>query len=94
MQMEDVLKVMTPDIYQRLVTAVELGKWPDGVALTSEQKDNALQMVLLWQSRHNAEADHMSINQQGEIEIKSKQALKQRFAASAESIAVLKPQDE
>ncbi|WP_304166859.1 YeaC family protein [Lonsdalea britannica] len=94
MPMEDVLKVMSPEIYQRLVTAVELGKWPDGVALTPEQKDNALQMVLLWQSRHNAEADHMSINQQGEIEIKSKQALKQRFAASAESIAVLKPQDE
>ncbi|OSN08622.1 transcriptional regulator [Lonsdalea britannica] len=94
MPMEDVLKVMSPEIYQRLVTAVELGKWPDGVALTPEQKDNALQMVLLWQSRHNAEADHMSINQQGEIEIKSKQALKQRFAASATSIAVLKPQDE
>lgn len=94
MPMEDVLKVMSPEIYQRLVTAVELGKWPDGVALTPEQKDNALQMVLLWQSRHNAEADHMSINQQGEIEIKSKQALKQRFAASAASIAVLKPQDE
>lgn len=94
MPMEDVLKVMSPEIYQRLVTAVELGKWSDGVALTPEQKDNALQMVLLWQSRNNAEADHMSINQQGEIEIKSKQALKQRFAASAESIAVLKPQDE
>lgn len=94
MQMTDVLKVMTPEIYQRLVTAVELGKWPDGVALTSEQKDNALRMVLLWQSRHNAEADHMSINQQGEIEIKSKQALKQRFAAPAGSIAVLKPQGE
>lgn len=92
MQIEDVLKAMTPEVYQRLVTAVELGKWPDGVALTSDQKDNAMQMVLLWQSRHNMEADHMSVNQQGEIEIKSKQALKQRFASTAESIAVLKPQ--
>ncbi|MFP1891414.1 YeaC family protein [Lonsdalea quercina] len=93
MQIEDVLKAMTPEIYQRLVTAVELGKWPDGVALTAEQKDNAMQMVLLWQSRHNVEADHMSINQLGEIEIKSKQALKQRFVTAAEPIRVLKPQD-
>ncbi|OSN06855.1 YeaC family protein [Lonsdalea iberica] len=93
MQIEDVLKAMTPEIYQRLVTAVELGKWPDGVALTLEQKDSAMQMVLLWQSRHNVEADHMSVNQQGEIEIKCKQALKQRFDAAAKPIMVLKPQD-
>ncbi|MFP1728573.1 YeaC family protein [Lonsdalea quercina] len=93
MQIEDVLNAMTPEIYQRLATAVELGKWPDGVALTAEQKDNAMQMVLLWQSRHNVEADHMSINQQGKIEIKSKQALKQRFIAAAEPIRMFKPQD-
>ncbi|EIS74790.1 hypothetical protein YPPY66_2749, partial [Yersinia pestis PY-66] len=38
MELEDLISVMTPEIYQRLVQAVELGKWPDGVALTSEQK--------------------------------------------------------
>ncbi|EIR01882.1 hypothetical protein YPPY04_2519, partial [Yersinia pestis PY-04] len=36
MELEDLISVMTPEIYQRLVQAVELGKWPDGVALTSE----------------------------------------------------------
>ena len=40
MDFEQVINSMTPDIYQRLVTAVELGKWPDGVALTAEQKEN------------------------------------------------------
>jgi uncharacterized protein YeaC (DUF1315 family) len=35
---DDMISGMTPEIYQRLVTAVELGKWPDGVALTPEQK--------------------------------------------------------
>ncbi|EIT05697.1 hypothetical protein YPPY91_2594, partial [Yersinia pestis PY-91] len=53
MELEDLISVMTPEIYQRLVQAVELGKWPDGVALTSEQKENSLQMVMLWQGRHN-----------------------------------------
>lgn len=41
MDFEQVINSMTPDIYQRLVTAVELGKWPDGVALTPEQKRTA-----------------------------------------------------
>ncbi|WP_192456883.1 YeaC family protein [Musicola keenii] len=89
MQIDDLISVMTPEIYQRLVTAVELGKWPDGVVLSVEQKENALQAVMLWQSRHNREADHMTINTQGEIEMKSKQELKQRFAG--ETIARLKP---
>lgn len=38
MNIDDMINSMTPEVYQRLVTAVELGKWPDGVALTAEQK--------------------------------------------------------
>ena len=53
MNIEQMIDNMTPEIYQRLVTAVELGKWPDGVALTDEQKENSRQLVMLWQSRHN-----------------------------------------
>lgn len=82
-QLDDVIEALTPEIYQRLVTAVELGKWPDGVALTPEQKAYCLQMVMLWQSRHNVEAQHMTINTQGEIEMKSKQALKQELLSDA-----------
>ncbi|VDZ83600.1 Protein of uncharacterised function (DUF1315) [Kluyvera intermedia] len=38
MSIEQMIDNMTPEIYQRLVTAVELGKWPDGVALTRRAK--------------------------------------------------------
>ncbi|SLM63171.1 MULTISPECIES: YeaC family protein [Dickeya] len=93
MELNDVINSMTPEIYQRLTTAVELGKWPDGVALTTQQKENALQMVMLWQARHNQEADHMTINTHGEIEMKSKQELKQRFANDNLNITILKPQN-
>ncbi|MGO8657649.1 DUF1315 family protein, partial [Rhizobium ruizarguesonis] len=31
---------LTTEVYQRLVTEVETGKWADGVALTPEQKEN------------------------------------------------------
>lgn len=40
MNLDDIINSMTPEVYQRLSTAVELGKWPDGVALTEEQKEN------------------------------------------------------
>ncbi|WP_409307777.1 YeaC family protein [Pectobacterium sp. B1J-3] len=91
MQLDDLIEVMTPEIYHRLATAVELGKWPDGVALSAEQKENCLQMVMLWQARHNEQAEHMTINTNGEIVMKSKQELKQQFSDEA-TIAKLKPQ--
>ncbi|MFI3309009.1 DUF1315 family protein [Ewingella allii] len=83
MEINDLVGVMTPEIYQRLAQAVELGKWPDGVKLTPEQKENSLQMVMLYQARHNTDAQHMSIGTDGQIVTKSKQELKQQFAQEA-----------
>ncbi|AIU88464.1 YeaC family protein [Pectobacterium brasiliense] len=90
MELNDLIDAMTPEIYQRLVTAVELGKWPDGVALTAEQKENCLQMVMMWQARHNEQAEHMTIGTDGEIVMKSKQELKREFNI-ADAIITLKP---
>lgn len=90
MELNDLIDAMTPEIYQRLVTAVELGKWPDGVALTAEQKENSLQMVMMWQARHNEQAEHMTISTNGEIVMKSKQELKHQFS-HADAIVTLKP---
>lgn len=90
MDVKDLIAAMTPEIYQRLLQAVELGKWPDGVALTPEQKENSLQAVMLWQSMNNVDPQHMSIGTDGQIVMKSKQELKQQFVA--EPLAKLKPQ--
>lgn len=76
MNLDDIINSMTPEVYQRLSTAVELGKWPDGVTLTEEQKENCLQLVMLWQARHNTEAQHMTIDTNGQMVMKSKQQLK------------------
>lgn len=88
--LDEMLAAMTPEIYQRLATAVELGKWPDGVALTPEQKENSLQLVMLWQSRHNTDAQHMTIDTQGQMVMKSKQQLKAEWGIGAEAIATIK----
>lgn len=39
MNLDEMINSMTPEVYERLSTAVELGKWPDGVALTAEQRE-------------------------------------------------------
>ena len=87
MNLDDIINSMTPEVYQRLSTAVELGKWPDGVALTEEQKENCLQLVMLWQARHNTEAQHIT---NGQMVMKSKQQLKEDFGISAKPIAMFK----
>ncbi|MDU4943194.1 MAG: DUF1315 family protein [Mixta calida] len=78
-ELDAMIEAMTPEIYQRLATAVETGKWPDGVALTDEQKENCMQLVMLWQSRHNHQPQHMSIGQGGELVTRSKRELKDEF---------------
>ncbi|KMV30292.1 DUF1315 family protein [Photobacterium swingsii] len=84
MDLEKVLHAMTPEVYQRLMTAVEIGKWPDGTVLTQEQRDATMQAVMLYQSRHNQDAEHMSVEVGGEIKFKSKAELKRDFGANEE----------
>ncbi len=90
MNLDEIVNSMTPEVYQRLSTAVELGKWPDGVALTPEQKDNSLQLVMLWQARHNTNAQHMTIDTNGKMVMKTKQQLKVDFGITPEPIATFK----
>lgn len=86
MQLDEMIAGMTPEVYQRLVTAVEIGKWADGVALTPEQKEHSLQLVLLWQARNNDNPQHMSVAKGGDIVMKSKKQLKEEFGISDQSI--------
>ncbi|HCB3585806.1 YeaC family protein [Citrobacter koseri] len=90
MNLDEMIDSMTPEVYQRLSTVVELGKWPDGVALTPEQKENSMQLVMLWQARHNTDAQHMTIDTNGQMVMKSKQQLKEDFGIAPKSIATLK----
>ncbi|MFS2225610.1 YeaC family protein [Pantoea sp. B65] len=82
--LNEIIAAMTPDVYQRLATAVELGKWADGVALTAEQKENCLQLVMLWQAKYNDRPQHMSIGQDGQIVTRTREQLKEEFGISAE----------
>lgn len=43
---------MSPEVYERLKRALEVGKWADGSTLSAEQKQNALQAVIAWGELH------------------------------------------
>lgn len=79
MSLEQIVTQMDEQIYQNLLQAVETGKWANGQKLTEAQQANSLQLIMLWQAKHNHQADHLTINCQGEIELKSKSQLKQQW---------------
>lgn len=83
-EIEAMLEAMTPEVYQRLASAVETGKWPDGVALTQAQRDNCLQLVMLYQARYNDAPQHMTIGKGGEMVTKSKKELKEDFGIESD----------
>ena len=92
--MSDINKViddMPQEVYERLLSAAELGKWEDGTVLSEEQKASTLQLVMLYQARRLDQKDHFTINNQGEVNELSKAELKRQF--KGESIAAFKEQD-
>lgn len=53
MNFEQMASSLTPDIYHRLKESVALGKWPNGVALTAEQKELCLEALLTYEIRND-----------------------------------------
>ena len=52
MNIHELISNMTPDVYQALKQAVEIGKWPNGEALTQDQKALCLQAVIAYGEQH------------------------------------------
>lgn len=57
MNIEQMLAVLDPEIVARLKTAVEIGKWPNGVALTKEQRETCMQAVYAWEIKNLPETE-------------------------------------
>lgn len=57
--LSDMIDNITPDIHQKLKTAVELGKWADGNVLTSQQRDLCLQAVIMFDAKNLPEHEQV-----------------------------------
>jgi uncharacterized protein YeaC (DUF1315 family) len=52
MHIDDLLKLMTPELYERFQRAIELRKWPDGRVLSQEQLETCMQAVIAYELKH------------------------------------------
>lgn len=57
MNFDDVAANLSPQLYARLKEAVELGKWPNGQALSREQKALCLEALLTYEVRAGVPED-------------------------------------
>lgn len=51
MNFEEIMRMMTPEVYANIKQAVELGKWPDGRRLSKEQRESCLQAMIAFEER-------------------------------------------
>ncbi|MEE4246023.1 MAG: DUF1315 family protein [Kangiellaceae bacterium] len=78
MNIEQMIAVMNPEIYQALKSAVEIGKWPNGEALTSEQKEAAIQAVMIYSAEHDTPSDEpFKVQADGSVALGKSEATKQ-----------------
>ncbi len=72
MSFQQLLDSITPAVYENLKRAVEIGKWPDGRALTAEQRELSMQAVIAYEQKHLAEHERTGYidrgsKQEGEV---------------------------
>lgn len=79
MEINQLLAVMSEDIYNKFKQAIETGKWLDGNPLSKEQRETVLQAVLLYQAKIEQSEEHMTIGKNGEVVQKSRQQLQQEL---------------
>ncbi len=53
MDFDKLVHSITPEIYQQLITAIELGKWANGKKLTPSQLESALQVTIAYAAKHS-----------------------------------------
>lgn len=76
MHAEQLIKNMDNALYLRLKEAVETGRWPDGKALTDQQRQDSMTLVMLYQARHLNQDEPFSIGKDGQMIVKSKRELR------------------
>ena len=67
----EMIENITPEIYQSLKLAVEIGKWSDGRKLTAEQRELSLQAMIAWEIQNLPEDQRTGYMGTQECESKS-----------------------
>ena len=63
---EEAIKAMPAELYQRMVDALSVGKWPDGRELTDAQREQTMDAVILWGKLHLPEDQRIGFIDKGQ----------------------------
>ncbi|WP_394174509.1 YeaC family protein [Thalassotalea litorea] len=84
MNLIEVVDSMSKDMYERMKTAAETGRWPEGTLVDEATRHSALQITMAYQARHLDNNQMMTVGADGELIHKSKRELKAEFAKETE----------
>lgn len=59
MNFADLIKSFTPERYEALKRAVELGKWHDGRLMTQEERETSLQVLIAYDLAYKPEHERI-----------------------------------
>ncbi|WP_372781733.1 YeaC family protein [Litorivivens sp.] len=65
MNVDEMLKAMTPEIHAALKRAVEIGKWPDGRRLSPGQREICMEAVITYDLRNLTEEQRVGYIDRG-----------------------------
>ena len=65
MDYQTLIDSMSPEIYQNLKRAMEIGKWPDGRPLSAEQRTTVMEALISWGERHLPEDQRVGFIDRG-----------------------------
>ncbi len=79
MNYQDFVDNLDEATVNQLRTAVELGKWENGEALTDKQRESAMQAVMLWQAKFEISGvdEPFTVNPNGELKLGKGKVIKQ-----------------
>lgn len=65
MDFNRLIESITPETYENLKRALELGKWADGMRLTQDQKEQVMQAIIAYGERHLGEDERVGYIDRG-----------------------------
>jgi|TARA_B110000503_G_scaffold73396_1_gene113377 uncharacterized protein len=71
MDFQKIIELISPEIYKNVQSAVEIGKWPNGLKLTQEQLEHSMQILIAYDAAHKSHE-----NRVGYIPLKKKKDLR------------------
>ncbi|TKB43726.1 YeaC family protein [Thalassotalea mangrovi] len=85
MNLIEIVDSMSQEMYERMKTAAETGKWPEGTPVDEATRQSALQISMAYQARHLNSNEMMTVNAKGELVHKTKRELRAEFNSKQES---------